>query len=173
MYIETERTVLCDFAMEDLNDLQEILGDDEVMEYMEPAYTIEKTEAFLRDFCIGRRGALACRHKASGKVIGYILFNGSDDVYELGWIFNRGFWRQGFAYEAMSALIHHAFTQLNAHKLFAEAIDPVKSVGLMKKLGMREEGIQRRHTRDNKGNWADLYLYGLLAEDYACDNGES
>ena len=104
MHIETERTIVRDFSMDDLNDLQEILGDDEVMEYMEPAYTIEKTEAFLRDFCIGRKGALACQHRQSGKVIGYILFNGSEDgVYELGWIFNRGFWRQGYACESMRA----------------------------------------------------------------------
>ena len=171
MYIETERTIVRDFSMGDLNDLQKILGDDEVMEYMEPAYSIEKTEAFLSDFCIGRRGALACQHKESGRVIGYILFKGPEEgVYELGWIFARDFWRQGFAYEAMRALIHHAFTQLNAHKLFAEAIDPVRSVGLMKKLGMRPEGVQRSHTRDNKGNWADLYFYGLLAEEYCAES---
>ena len=42
------------------------------------------------------------------------------------------------------------------------AIDGVKSVGLMKKLGMRLEGVQKQQTRDNLGNWADLYLYGIL-----------
>lgn len=36
----------------------------------------------------------------------------------------------------------------------------------MKKLGMRPEGIQRSQTRDNHGNWADLYSYGLLEEYY-------
>ena len=36
----------------------------------------------------------------------------------------------------------------------------MKSVGLMKKLGMCLEGVQQ--TRDNLGNWADLYLYGIL-----------
>ena len=38
----------------------------------------------------------------------------------------------------------------------------MKSVGLMKKLGMRLECVQKQQTRDNLGNWADLYLYGIL-----------
>ena len=35
----------------------------------------------------------------------------------------------------------------------------------MKKLGMKPEGIQRSQVKDRSGTWADLYLYGLLAED--------
>ena len=62
-------------------------------------------------------------------------------------------------------MVEYAFNQLEAHKIFAEAIDSVKSVGLMKKLGMRLEGIQRSQTKDNDGNWADLYFYGLLKEE--------
>ena len=55
---------------------------------------------------------------------------------------------------------------MNTHKVFAEAIDSVKSVGLMQKLGMKLEGVQRSQTKDNDGKPADLYLYGLLAEDW-------
>ena len=60
----------------------------------------------------------------------------------------------------------YAFGELNAHKIFAEAIDGVKSVGLMKKLGMQLEGLQRSQVRDNHRNWADLYFYGLLEADW-------
>ena len=99
-------------------------------------------------------------------LIGYILFNEFDEgVYEMGWIFNRQHWRQGYAYEACKAVIDYAFDVLNAHKVFAEAIDANKSVGLMKKLGMRLEGVQRSQTKDKEGSWADLYFYGLLRED--------
>ena len=168
MFIQTQRTILRDFTPEDAPDLQEIFGDAETMTYVEPPYDIEKTTSFLRDFCIGRKGAKACVHKESGKVIGYLLFCGPEEgVYEMGWIFNRAWWGQGYAYESCSALIGYALTELNAHKIFAEAIDAVKSVGLMKKLGMRLEGIQRLQTQDNQGRWADLYFYGLLKEDYA------
>lgn len=166
MFLETPRMMIRDFVPEDAADLQEILGDTETMKNCEPAYELEKTRRFLLDFCIGRKGAVAAVQKESGKVIGYILFHESGEgVYEMGWFFHRGFWRQGYAYESCSAVIDHAFGQRKAHKIFAETIDTVKSVGLMQKLGMRLEGIQRSQTRDRYGNWADLYFYGLLEEE--------
>lgn len=166
MYLETPRMLIRDYTMDDVNDLYDILGDKEVMKDCEPAYSLEKTATFLSDFCIGRKGAVAAVHKDSGKMIGYILFHASEEcVYEIGWFFHRSFWRQGYAYESCQAVIDHAFRELNAHKIFAETIDSRKSVGLMKKLGMRSEGIQRSHTKDSSGNWTDLYFYGLLKEE--------
>ncbi len=163
MYIETPRILIRDYTMDDVKDLHDILGDAEVMQNCESAYDLEKTSGFLSEFCIGKRGAVAAVHKDSGKLIGYILFKVFDEsVYEIGWFFNKDFWRQGYAYESCKAVIDYAFNELDAHKIFAETIDGVKSVGLMKKLGMQLEGIQRSHTKDNDGNWADLYLYGLF-----------
>ena len=120
----------------------------------------------MQKFCIEKKGAVAAIHKDTAKVIGYILFNEFDEsVYEIGWFFNRAFWRQGFAYESCKAVIDYAFDNMNAHKVFAETIDGMKSVNLMKKLGMKLEGVQRSQAKDNFGNWADVYFYGLLSED--------
>lgn len=167
MNIETTRLVVRDFLMGDAPDLYEILGDAETMEYCEPPYDFEKTKCFLADFCIGRGGAVAVVHKQSGKVIGYILFNEyTESVYEMGWFFNRKYWQNGYAYEACQAVVGYAFERLKVHKVFAETIDPIRSVSLMKKLGMKSEGIQRSHTKDINGRWVDLYLYGLLDEDW-------
>ena len=171
MYLETERLIIRDFTPEDAPALHEIFGDEETMENCEPAYDFAKTQKFLEEFCIGRKGAAAAVLKDTGKVIGYILFKSlgedpAEDVYEIGWIFNRAYWRQGYAYESCSRVIDYAFRELYAHKIMAEAIDAVKSVSLMKKLGMKQEGVQRSHTGDNAGGWADLYLYGLLREEW-------
>ncbi len=166
MNIETGRIIIRDFTMNDIHDMQDILGDAEAMKNCEPAHTIEKTADFVQKFCIEKRGAVAAIHKDTGKVIGYILFNEFDEsVYEMGWFFNRAFWGQGFAYESCKAVIDYAFDTMNAHKVFAETIDGMKSVNLMKKLGMKLEGVQRSQTKDNFGNWADVYFYGLLSED--------
>ena len=171
MYIETLRMIIRDFTPEDAADLHAIFGDDETMENCEPAYDFEKTKEFLTLFCIGRKSAVAAVHKESGKMIGYILFKEYDEevyeIYEIGWIYNRNFWRQGYAYESCKAVIDYAFTEMKVHKVFAEAIDAVKSVGLMKKLGMQLEGIQRSQTKDLHGNWTDLCLYGLLEKDWS------
>ena len=166
MHIETDRMVIRDFTMDDLKDLYDILGDDETMKNCEPAYTIEKTADFLQKFCIDKKSAIAAVHKETDKVIGYILFKEYyEEVYEIGWIYNKDYWRQGYAFESCKAVIDYAFNSMNIHKIFAESIDGIKSVGLMKKLGMKLEGIQRSQTKDKLGNWADLYFYGILAED--------
>lgn len=171
MYIETERMIIRDFIPEDAAELHDIFGDAETMANCEAAYDFAKTQKFLTDFCIGRHGAVAAVHKESSKMMGYILFNEFDEgVYEMGWIYNRSFWRQGYAYESCKAVMDYAFGELKAHKIFAEAIDGVKSVGLMKKLGMQPEGIQRSHVKDNHGNWADLHFYGLLESDWRKNN---
>ncbi len=164
---QTPRLLLRPFVSEDAPALHEILGDRETMAYCEPPYTLEQTRRFLADFCIKRQGALAAVRKDNGLLTGYILFKPIDkDVYEIGWIFRRDCWRQGYAYEACSGVIDRAFRVLGAHKLLAETIDPGKSVPLMEKLGMLPEGIQRSQVRDLSGNWADLYLYGILSEDW-------
>ena len=54
---------------------------------------------------------------------------------------------------------------MNIHKVVAETIDSQKSVRLMEKLGMKHAGVQRSQTKDNFGNWTDLYLYGILQSD--------
>ena len=173
MHIETPRMIIRNFTLEDAADLYDILGDEETMENCEPAYDFAKTKRFLTSFCIGRGGAVAAVHKESGKMMGYILFNQANEgVYEMGWIYNRSFWRQGYAYESCKAVIDCAFGQWNAHKVFAETIDPLKSVSLMKKLGMKPEGVQRSQVKDLHGHWADLYFYGLLKEDWEKSSGK-
>ena len=166
MLIETQRLIVRDFNASDVGDLHEILGDEETMKNCEPAYDFEKTQNFLEHFCVAKKGAVAAVHKDSKKVIGYILFKPLEEsVYEIGWIFNKKYWRQGYAYEACAALIVHGFLELDIHKVVAETIDSQKSVSLMEKLGMKREGVQRSQTKDNLGNWTDLYLYGILQSD--------
>lgn len=157
MKIDTPRTCIRPFCPDDLEDLYAIFSDPFVMEYVEPPFTREQTAGFLQDFCIERRGALAVEHRETGCVIGYLLCNDSAEpgAYELGWIFNRAFWRQDYAYETCSALIEHAFTALHARRVWAETADPIKSAGLMRKLGMTPCG------RDG-----ELLLYTLSREDF-------
>ena len=166
MHVETQRLVLRDFVPEDAADLYEIFSDAESMEFCEPPYDMEQTQDFLTGFCIERRGGVAAVLRDSGKMIGYLLFNDfGEGIYELGFFFNRAFWRHGYAFEASRALLDHAFNTLHAHKVFAETCDAQRAAPLLDKLGMRLEGVQRSQTTDNHGNRLDMYLYGMLRED--------
>lgn len=168
MRLDTPRALLRDFRASDLDALHRIFSDAETMRYVEPPFTREQTQRFLQDFCIKQKKAFAAVEKSSGALIGYLLFKpcGEPDVFEIGWILHREFWRRGYAFALCAALLRYGFGTMGLHKIFAETTDPVKSVGLMKKLGMRPEGVQRSQVRDQSGAWADLYLYGLLRDDY-------
>lgn len=165
--ITTDRLVLRSFCPADLSDLQEILGDPLTMEHLEPPYGPEKTRRFLQEFCIRRQGALAAVLQSSGKLIGYLLFSQLEpQVYEIGWAFHRAYWRQGYACEACRALIGHAFASHAARRIFAETTDPVKSVGLMKKLGMRPQTGPDASPRAGGSGERSMYCYELTAESY-------
>lgn len=167
MNIETERIIIRDFTGNDVYDLQEILGDAETMKHCEPAYSLQKTAAFLEDFCIRKKAAVAAVHKESRKLIGYILFHQLEEgEYEIGWFFNRHYWGQGYAFEACKAVMDEAFSRLNARRIFAETTDPTQSVSLMKKLGMKPEPIQLSPLAYSTGNRAVLYVYGMNAEEW-------
>lgn len=165
MYIQTKRLIIRDYSPADLRDLHEIFSDPIVMRECEPVYTLEQTGEALAYF-MEKSIAYAVTLADSGKVIGHALFSqlpppDEKGIYEIGWIYNRNYWRRGYAYEASKALIDHGFQELKLHKICAETIDPVKSVGLMKKLDMTQEGIFRAHTKDLNGNWVDLYWYAV------------
>lgn len=73
---------------------------------------------------------------------------------------------QGFATEALTCLLDHLFRQMQLHRVVADT-DPanISSWSLLERLGMRREG----HLRQSlwfKGQWADEYVYGILAEEW-------
>lgn len=176
MRLETSRLLIRNFVLEDFPSLWKILGDPVVMAHM-ASYTEEEAYAFLRAFCIERTppGAYAAVLREEGTLIGYLLCNQTDGpgIYELGWIFNRAFWRRGYAHEAVSALIDYLFRVQNAHKVVAETEDTERSLPFMEKLGLQREGVFRRHSLGRDGQWRDLYWYGLLENEYAPDSIKS
>lgn len=165
MYIRTSRLIIRDYRSSDWQELYAILSDPTVMRFCERPYTPEQAKEAL-DYFSKKEIAYAVTLADSGKVIGHALFAqlpppDEQGIYEIGWIYNRTYWGNGYAYEASKALIDYGFQQLKLHKVTAETIDPIKSVGLMKKLGMTHEGTFRAHTKDLGGNWTDVYWYGI------------
>jgi RimJ/RimL family protein N-acetyltransferase len=165
--LETKRLIMRRFTLEDVDDVYEIFSDSVTMRHIEPPFSKEKTAEFLREFCIERDppGAYAAALSDGGKVIGYMLFKEIDEpeIYEIGWIFNRAYWRQGYAYEAACALIRYGFDKLCLHKICAETDDGEKSLQLALKLGMTIEGKLREHSKQQDGSWSDKYLLGICS----------
>ena len=113
MKIRTPRTLIRPFQPTDATDLHEALSNTEVMQYIEPPFSFEKTEAFIRDhgLCNPPR-VYALEDRISATVIGHVIFHPYDaQSHELGWILHSDYWGKKIASEITEALIHYAKQQ--------------------------------------------------------------
>ena len=60
---------------------------------------------------------------------------------EVGWIINKNYWRNGFAYEAAKALIQYVKTETKVNHFLAHCdTENIASYKVMEKLGMVRTG---------------------------------
>lgn len=170
MQIETERLILRRFCKSDLQDLYEYLSDEEVVRF-EPYKPMDLQEAEnTLNWRMTTEEMLAVELKASGKMIGNVYLGQRDfEVRELGFVFNRQYWGQGYARESCKALMQHAFAT-GVHRIYGEC-DPenVHSWRLLERLGFRREAHLRENVyfwKDEQGNpvWKDTLVYAILNE---------
>lgn len=87
---------------------------------------------------------------------------------ELGWVLDPAHTGQGYATEAVRALIGYCFEELDVHRIVALCFaDNEGSWRLMERLGMRREGHAVRESFHRSGEWMDSLTYALLADEYA------
>lgn len=99
--LETPRLRVRRFREADAEALAPILADPEVMRFLEPPFTPERTRAFLREagLCQPPR-VYAVIEKESGTLIGHLIWHAWDETaMELGWVLRRDRWGRGFARE--------------------------------------------------------------------------
>lgn len=168
MIAETERLILRRYTERDFDDLFEYLSDAEVVKF-EPykAMTAEETRDNLK-WRIETDEMIAVELKENHKMIGNIYLGKRDfNSREIGFVFNRNFWGNGYAKESCRAIIEHAF-QDGVHRIFAEC-DPENqnSWRLLESLGFEREAHLKQNVyfwTDEQGNplWKDTYIYSLL-----------
>ena len=114
MDLKTARLSIRPFTMEDTDALFSILGDPEVMRFIEPPYTRNQTAAFIADQIraeIPQSYALTDCH--NGQLLGHVIWHPHDsESYELGWILGQEHWGKGYATEVTQALLGIAWSEL-------------------------------------------------------------
>lgn len=107
MRAETARLLLRPFKEDDAEALHLILSDPEVMRWIEPPFSIERTRSFLREAGLCRPPLIhAVVEKQSGVLIGQLIWHPWDEkAMELGWILRRDQWGKGFARELTEAML--------------------------------------------------------------------
>jgi RimJ/RimL family protein N-acetyltransferase len=83
----------------------------------------------------------------------------------LGYIFDPAYGGRGYATEAVSAIIAHAFDRLGVRRITAACFaDNLASVRILEKVGMRREQHGVGDSWHAELGWVDGYTYALLSE---------
>lgn len=166
--IQTSRLLLRPFRENDYDDLYTFLSelrDDEFEGY--PCITYENGREHLA-YRLDSEEFYAIEHRESGHMIGNIYCGKRDFLSrEVGYIVRSDYRRQGYAAEALRAVIDNCFTN-GIHRVYAEC-DPrnTPSWRLLEAVGMEREAHFRKNLyfrMDMDGNplWKDTYVYAIL-----------
>lgn len=144
--IETERLILREMTKDDFPLLCQHLQDATVMYAYEHAFSDDEVwegiEKQFQRYAQCGFGVWAAIHKESGALIGQCGLSmqpcGDREVLEIGYIFQKAHWHQGYATEAAIACREYAFDHLNADEVFSIIRDTnVASQNVAKRNGMR------------------------------------
>lgn len=110
MLIETDRLLVRRLMENDTDALFAVLSDTEVMRYIEPTFSREQTQAFIRNAGSCEPPLVyAVVWKQTAEVIGHLIWHPWDETaMELGWILHRNFWGRGIAKELTAAMLARA-----------------------------------------------------------------
>jgi RimJ/RimL family protein N-acetyltransferase len=169
--IETERLILREMVMDDLPATWEIVGDNITMAAWNGAWSEEEIIAGLEEQINGYRdngfGRWAVMIKGTDRVIGICGLQycetDKDSVLEVGYLFNRAFWHNGYATEAAIASKRYAFDTMGEKEVFSLIRDTnLASMNVAIRNGML---IRGRFTKCYKGVDMPHYIFSVRKPD--------
>jgi len=150
VFLETQRLVLRQFTMADVDNLVSLDADPEVMRFITGGTPTSRSEiegevlpAFLGYYeRFAGFGFWAAVEKATGEFLGWFHFRPRDTAApgeaELGYRLRRSAWGKGYATEGSRALIRKGFTEFGVQRVVAEAMAVnAASRRVMEKAGLR------------------------------------
>ena len=85
---------------------------------------------------------------------------------ELGYWVGKEYWNQGYCTEASKVILKYGFYELGLHRIIATHIMRNPASGkVMKKIGMKKEGILREHVI-KWDKYEDVVSYGILKKEW-------
>ncbi|MBR2824491.1 MAG: GNAT family N-acetyltransferase [Clostridia bacterium] len=172
--METERLRLRPLRWGDAAQIYDWSRDPEVARYVlwDAHRSIRETReyiAYMRG--LYRRslpGSWAVVEKAANRVIGtmgVVSWSPENGSCEIGYSLARDRWGLGYATEAAERMIRSLMEDAGFHRIEAQHdVRNPASGRVMEKCGMRKEGVLRGRIL-NKGEYVDVVLYAILAED--------
>ncbi|HEY4126138.1 MAG TPA: GNAT family N-acetyltransferase [Rhizomicrobium sp.] len=170
-FLMTPRLTLRPLATRDVDAVFAMMSDSETMRFWDwPAFKDRETvadiiEAQLDDTRSGNAFYWAVALTPEGAAIGSCDLSDIDRNHaraEVGFLFSRSHWGNGYAREAMEAVIALAFEDLNLQRLWARFhTGNAASQRLLERLGFSREGTLRGHIV-REGLRRDCEIYGRM-----------
>jgi len=168
--LETARLRLQPLTAEDAGRIFPLMADAEVMAFWdmpesdEPDLIARVVEGQIEEMAAGRAVYWSMRALADDSFLGVCDLSEIDRRHhraEVGFMLGREAWGQGYAQEAMQAVLAYAATHGLRRLLARTHLGNRRSDVLLERLGFVEEGLLRGHVlRD--GERRDCRLFGLL-----------
>lgn len=105
--------------------------------------------------------------KGHTELIGTICFNfyTPHERGNVGYDLLKAYWRQGYASEALYAVLCYGFQELNINRMEAEVMEGnLASARLLEKMGFQKEGLLR-HWMYKEDRPYNVWVYSLLLSD--------
>ncbi|MVN85374.1 GNAT family N-acetyltransferase [Deinococcus sp. HMF7620] len=164
----TPRLTIRPLTPDDLPTLVAYRNDPEVARFQAWALpaTLDAAQGLVSPAPLGAPGWVQRAMAHADGLLGDLALNTRGPQAELGITLARHAQGQGYAAEALRALLTHAFGPLTLHRVYA-SIDPrnVAVARLLSGLGFRHEGTSRQ-SYWHRGEWTDDAQYALLADEW-------
>jgi len=181
--IETERLILRDWDIEDVDDLYEYAKNPNVGPHGGWKPHESKTESLeiMQTLFIDKYDSWAIVYKENGKVIGSIGFETDGkrpeiNCKELGYAMSEDYWGKGIMTEAARAVIRFGFEEMGLDMISIYRNPHNERSGrIIEKCGFIYEGTLRRANKIYNGTIRDVACYSMTREEYEklCHDGGS
>lgn len=171
----TPRLTLRKIALSDVSDVYEYAREESVTRYLlwsphdSEGYTFEYLQNVQAAYRRGDFYDWGIEITETKKMIGTCGFTSFDHDHnraEVGYVLNPAFWGNGYATEALRAVIAYGFRELEIERIEAHYMaENAPSRRVMEKCAMTYEGTLKRYMLV-KGAYRDIGICAVLKEDY-------
>ena len=169
--LETARLVLRPWELGDAPELQRLASAKEIADGIASIphpYPDGGAAAWIASAQERDQPRFAIVRRADGVLVGGIGLRVEPEHHraEVGYFVGVEHWGNGYATEALRAVLDHAFGNLGLNRVYAHHfVRNAASGRVLEKAGLRREGVRRRHSF-NCGEFLDSAAYGILRDEY-------
>jgi len=174
--LRTPRLIIRDYTIEDFSGVHEYARDPETVSFMTWGPNSEEDTLNFIDLAISQQTInprlnyhFAAVFPGTEQIIGGCgihVRSPKKRTAEIGYCFNKTFWRQGYATEAAGELLRFGFDALVLHRIIATCdTQNIGSANVLERINMRREAHYVEHVWQHL-RWRDSYLYAILEREW-------